>query len=173
MENISLIGFMGTGKSSVGKLLASRLGFSFTDLDAEIEAKCNMTIPEIFDQYGEDYFREKEKETLKELVARKNAVIATGGGAVKDAENLSLLKKSGFVIALTASAEVIYERTARIGERPLLDNATETERKQRIVDMLEERKKFYEQADYAIDTDELSPMQVADDIAKFVKVRRS
>lgn len=173
MENISLIGFMGTGKSSVGKLLASRLGFYFTDLDAEIEAKCNMTILEIFDQYGEDYFREKEKSVLKEVAARKNTVIATGGGAVKDAENLSLLKKSGFVIALTASAEVIYERTARVGERPLLDNATETERKQRIVDMLEERNKFYEQADYAIDTDELSPMQVADDIAKFVKVRRS
>jgi len=173
MENISLIGFMGTGKSSVGKLLASRLGFSFTDLDAEIETKCNMTIPEIFDRYGEEYFREREKEILKDVVSRKNTVIATGGGAVKDAENLSLLKKSGFVIALTANAEVIYERTMREGERPLLDNATETERKQRIVDMLEERKKFYEQADYTIDTGELSPMQVADDIAKFVKVRRS
>lgn len=173
MENISLIGFMGTGKSSVGKLLASRLGFSFTDLDAEIEIKCNMTIPEIFDQYGEEYFREREKEILKDVVSRKNTVIATGGGAVKDAENLSLLKKSGFVIALTANAEVIYERTMREGERPLLDNATETERKQRIIDMLEERKKFYEQSDYTIDTGELSPMQVADDIAKFVKVRRS
>lgn len=172
MENIALIGFMGTGKSSVGKLLATRLGVSFTDLDEEIETKCGMTIPEIFDKYGESYFREMEKAVLKEVSERKNTVISTGGGAVKDAENLKLLKESGFVIALTANADVIFERTIREGERPLLDNLSKTERKNKIINLLKEREKFYEKADYTIDTSDLSPMQVADDIAKFIKVRR-
>ena len=172
MENVALIGFMGTGKSSVGKLLASRLGVIFADLDAEIEAKCNMKIPQIFEKYGEDYFRAREKETVKEFASRKNTVIATGGGVVKDAENLKLLQESGLIIALTANADVIYERTLKEGERPLLDNLSKSKRKQRIKDLMEERKKLYENADYTVDTGELSPMQVVEDILKYIRIRR-
>lgn len=172
MENVILIGFMGTGKSSVGKLLASRLGSAFVDLDTEIETKNNMTIPEMFEKYGESYFREKEKEAVKETANRKNIVIATGGGTVKDEDNLKRLSESGFVIALTANADVIYERTMKEGVRPLLDNLSEESRRQRIENLLEERKELYKNTDYTIDTTELSPMQAVEDILRWLKMRR-
>lgn len=172
MDNVILIGFMGVGKSSVGKLLASRLGAPFVDLDTEIETKNDMKIPEIFEKYGESYFREREKEAIKEVAERKNTVIATGGGAVKDEENRKILGDSGFIIALTASPEVIYERTTTEGDRPLLANLSEDEKRKKIADLMAERKSFYENSDYTVDTEELSPMQVVDDILHWLKMRR-
>ena len=107
-DNVILTGFMGTGKSSLGKMLATRLGRPFVDIDNKIEDEAQLSIPKIFERYGEAHFRELEKSAVKELCEKRGLVIATGGGTVKDEENLRLLKNSGVVICLTTSPEEIY-----------------------------------------------------------------
>ena len=102
MKNVILIGFMGTGKSSCGRVLAHQLGFRFVDLDRAIERRWHITIPEMFSRYGEEYFREKERIMVKEYAGRKHIVLATGGGTVKNAENVALLKTTGAIVCLTA-----------------------------------------------------------------------
>lgn len=167
-ENIVLIGFMGVGKTSLGRLLAARLGRPFVDLDEKIESDAGMTIPEIFERHGESYFRELEKIAVRETAARKNIVIATGGGTVKDAENVRLLKSSGVLICLTTDPKEILRRTERKGERPVLDGGGE-ERLSTIVKLLEERQQFYAQADYQVDTTNWSPLQIMNDICDYLK----
>lgn len=168
-ENLILIGFMGTGKTSLGKLLANRLGRGFVDLDQKIERDAGMTIPKIFELHGEKYFRELEKKAVREVSERKNLVIATGGGTVKDAENVRLLKNSGVIICLTTEPEEIFRRTERRGERPLLDGGGE-ERIETIKKLLAEREIFYSQADYTIDTTDWSPLQIMNDICDHFKI---
>ena len=167
--NIILTGFMGTGKTSLGKLLANRLGRGFVDLDQKIERETKMTITEIFAKHGEEYFRELEKKAVAELSERKNLVIATGGGTVKDPENIRLLKNSGIIICLTTEPEEIFNRTVRQGERPVLDNGGE-QRLDTIKKLLAERQKFYEQSDYTVDTTDWSPLQIMNDICDRFKL---
>ena len=164
-SNLVLTGFMGTGKTSIGKLLAEKLGRCFVDLDQKIEQDTGMTVPQIFEKYGEKYFRELEKNAIKEVAARKNLVIATGGGTVKDEENIRLLKNSGVMVCLTTEPEEIFRRTERRGERPVLDAGDEN-RLNTIKKLLAERQKFYAQADYTVDTTEWSPLQIMNDICK-------
>ena len=170
-ENIILTGFMGVGKTSLGKLLASKLGCAFIDLDEKIEHDTNMTIPQIFEQYGEKYFRELEKIAVRDVSTRRNVVIATGGGTVKDEENLELLKKCGVVICLTTEPEEIFRRTERRGERPVLDGGG-NERLETIKRLLAEREKFYSRADFKIDTTEWSPLQIVNEICEKIKLQR-
>jgi shikimate kinase len=170
-ENIILTGFMGVGKTSLGKLLAQKLGRGFIDLDEKIEHDTNLTIPQIFEKYGEKYFRELEKAAVKEVSTRKNIVIATGGGTVKDEENLQLLKNSGVIICLTTEPEEIFRRTARCGERPVLDGGG-NERLETIKKLLAEREKFYNQADFNIDTTNWSPLQIVNEICEKIKLQR-
>ena len=164
-SNLVLTGFMGTGKTSLGKLLAEKLGRGFVDLDQKIEQDTGMTIPQIFEKYGEKYFRELEKNAVKEVAARKNLVIATGGGTVKDEENIRLLKESGVMVCLTTEPEEIFRRTERRGERPVLD-AGDEDRLNTIKKLLAERQKFYAQADYTVDTTNWSPLQIMNDICR-------
>ncbi len=171
-DNVILTGFMGTGKSSLGKLLATKLGRPFIDIDKKIEDETQMSIPKIFEQYGEAHFRELEKNAVKELSERRGLVIATGGGTIKDEENLTLLKSSGVMICLTTEPEEILNRTARRGERPVLDGGGD-ERLATIKKLLAERKKFYDRADYQVDTTEWSPIQIIDDICKYLRQFRS
>ncbi len=170
-ENIILIGFMGVGKTSLGKLLASKLGRAFVDLDEKIEHDAKMSIPKIFEIYGEKHFRELEKAAVKEVSARRNIVIATGGGTVKDAENLQLLKDSGIIICLTTDPEEIFRRTEKRGERPVLDDGG-NERLETIKKLLAEREEFYSQADCKIDTTDWSPLQIVNKICEKVKMQR-
>lgn len=170
-ENIILIGFMGVGKTSLGKLLASKLGRGFIDLDEKIEHDAGLSIPKIFETYGEKYFRELEKAAVKEVSARRNIVIATGGGTVKDAENLQLLKNSGVIICLTTEPEEIFRRTEKLGERPVLDGGG-NERLETIKKLLAEREQFYQQADCKIDTTEWSPLQIVNRICEKIKLQR-
>ena len=170
-ENIILIGFMGVGKTSLGKLLASKLGRGFVDLDEKIEHDAKMSIPKIFETYGEKYFRELEKAAVKEVSTRRNIVIATGGGTVKDAENLQLLKDSGIIICLTTDPEEIFRRTEKRGERPVLDGGG-NERLETIKKLLAEREQFYAQADCKIDTTEWSPLQIVNKICEKLKLQR-
>ena len=171
-DNVILTGFMGTGKTSLGKLLATRLGRPFIDIDKKIEDEAQLSIPKIFERYGEEHFRELERLAVKELSTRRGLVIATGGGTIKDVENLRLLKSSGVLICLTTEPEEILNRTARRGERPVLDGGGD-ERLETIKRLLAERKKFYDQADYQVDTTEWSPIQIIDDICKYLRQFRS
>ncbi len=119
-NNIVLCGFMGSGKTTVGKAVAEALNFEFVDSDYYVQQKLGRTISEIFAENGEEYFRNAETEALKELATKTNTVIATGGGAVLKAENISLLKSSGLVVFLDVSPETVINRLKNDTTRPLL-----------------------------------------------------
>lgn len=169
MKNVVLIGFMGTGKTSTGRTLAQRLGRSFVDLDRMIEEEAGRSIPEIFASEGEAAFRALEKEAVKRVAARRALVISTGGGTVKDAANVMELKKNGTIVCLTASVEAVLARTAHVGDRPVLDQKDAGDRRRAVADLMEERRDLYAVADYNVDTSELSPLQVVDDIIGYLK----
>ena len=119
-KNIALIGFMGSGKSTVGRLLAESLGAEFTDGDTEIERVAEMTVSEIFEKCGEPHFRKLETETIKRLSAIPNQIFSPGGGAVLNPENVKVLKEHCVVVYLNVSAEEVAERLADDDTRPLL-----------------------------------------------------
>jgi shikimate kinase len=166
MKNIYLVGFMGTGKSTVGKALAKVLNKEFKDLDELIEERENRKIVEIFEQFGEQYFREVETAVVREISERENLVIATGGGVVVNEENFSLLKKSGTLITLVASPEAIYERIKDSIERPLLnvENPLDT-----IKRMLFERAYYYIKSDFIVDTTEREIDDIISEICELIK----
>ncbi|MDD5617827.1 MAG: shikimate kinase [Candidatus Omnitrophica bacterium] len=166
MKNIYIVGFMGTGKTSVGKELARRLERDFSDLDDLIEEKEKMVIAEIFKQKGEPYFRKIEKEAVKKVSSKEDLVVSCGGGAVVDAENLVILKKSGIVICLKADADTIIKRTKASLKRPLLNVENPRER---IEKLLKEREPFYSQSDYVIDTTDINIKQAVDKIIKIIE----
>ena len=161
--NIALIGFMGTGKTAVGKSLAEKLGRSFTELDLLIEQKAGKSVADIFRQDGETAFRELEIEVTGEVARGKNSVIACGGGIILNAINIERLRKSARMVYLTASPSVILKRVAaEEGQRPLLevDNPALV-----VTEMLSFRKPFYERAaDIRIDTSKLEINAVAEQI---------
>ena len=162
-SNIALIGFMGTGKTAVGRLLAEKLGKEFIEVDALIERRAGKAIPEIFEQDGEIAFRELEIEATGEAAEKENAVIACGGGAVLNRINIDRLRKRGVIVHLTASPEAILKRTSSDkDERPLL--AVE-DRASRVKALLEFRKPFYERAaDITVDTSGLEAAGVVERI---------
>ena len=171
MRNVILIGFMGTGKTSTGKMLAQKLGCAFIDMDVKIEEEAGMTIPEIFAKFGEDHFRQLEHDLAVRLGSRRNAVISTGGGVVKDPANMAALKQGGTVICLQADVDTVLERTRCRGTRPVLDKEDNGDRRQAVAKLLAERESLYAQADFAVDTSDLSPLQVVEIIVKTLKTR--
>ena len=162
-----LIGYRGTGKTTVGQLLAHRLGWDFVDADVHLEAKRGKTIKEIFASDGEASFRDSESATLRELSARARCVIATGGGIVLREKNAALLRTSGFVVWLTADASTLAQRiqadpttTAR---RPNLSMGGMAE----IEELLRVREPFYREcADLEIDASGTSPESIVETILK-------
>src|SRR5687767_3940039 len=150
IRNIALCGFMGTGKSSVGRLVAEQLRFAFLDTDTVIEARAGKTIAEIFADQGEEAFREMEHRLVKELAVREQTVIATGGGLIVNPENLASLKQHAYVVCLWASPETIWSRVKTQTHRPLLQEADPLEKIRRL---LTERKPCYKQADVLLSTE--------------------
>lgn len=144
MKNIVLTGFMGTGKTSVGRILAYRLGLEFIDTDEEIEKVTGKTIQDLFSRYGSIRFRSEETLVIKKLSDREGLVIATGGGAVLNPENVAALKKKGVVVLIRSSPEVIRKRVRSGRNRPLLAGACDL--KQRIEDLMAEREEIYRAA---------------------------
>jgi shikimate kinase len=138
--SIFLIGMMGAGKSTVGRLLAEALGFAFIDADRELEARSGVPIPTIFEIEGEAGFRRRESTLLDELTTRPGIVLATGGGAVLDAETRTRLQERGLVIYLRASADEVFRRTRRDKSRPLLQT---DDPRSRIDALLTERDPLY------------------------------
>lgn len=165
-SNIVLIGFMGTGKTAVGKRLAALLEKEFYDSDQEVETVTGMTISQLFNKFGEVRFRSEEYLALQRLAQNKNCVIATGGGAVLNEENINQLAETGVVICLTARPEVIYERVKRRNNRPLLRKG---DLYQSILELLAEREELYRKADYTIDTSELGFQEIIDLILDFLE----
>ncbi len=159
---IFLVGFMGSGKSTVGALLAGRLNRSFIDLDAWIERKENRKISEIFDAEGEEAFRELEGRALETVSRQPWTVVATGGGAVCRPENLRCMLSSGVVIALEVSAAEVIRRTGTNSGRPLIDQSSDP--LATVHDLLSRRSAQYRKAHYRIPTDEGSPQSVVADI---------
>ena len=163
---VILTGFMGTGKSSVGRVLAKLLGCPFVDLDAEIVAEAGKSINEIFTAEGESSFRSMESTCLQRVLGGGMAVIATGGGAVIAESNRRLMHETGYVVNLTASLPVIMARLEGSGDRPLFAGK---DPENRVQALLEERQEFYVAADIRIDTDNKSVEDVAAKILRVLK----
>jgi shikimate kinase len=166
--NIALIGFMGTGKTAVGRALAKRLGKKFIELDLLIEQRAGKSIPEIFQNDGETTFRELEIEATKKVAKDTDAVIACGGGIVLNKINIDRLRESSRIIYLTASPDAILKRTSRRkNERPLIDVPDPA---MRIKELLDFRNPFYERAaDITINTSQLDINAVAEQIIEKLK----
>lgn len=176
MRNVVLIGFMGTGKSEVGLLLARRLGWTFIDTDRRIEARERGTVAQIFARRGEDYFRDVEAKVVAEAASRRDAVIATGGGVVLRPENMTHLRRQGWVVSLTAPVDVLVKRLGDAKARPLLrptpsgtgqgDGVRET-----VVRLLDQRRPLYRDADLLVDVSDAAPDRVVDAIVAFLRAR--
>jgi shikimate kinase len=166
VKNIVLTGFMGTGKTEVGRVLARRLGYVLIDVDEEIEKEQQMKISKIFSRFGEPAFRDIESAMIKKLAQLGRAVISTGGGAVLRQENIDSLRSKGVIVCLTASAETIFDRTKRSNDRPLLKVDDPLGK---IKELLASRQSCYQKADIAIDTEGKTPVQVAEEIIETIK----
>ncbi len=158
---------MAVGKTVAGRRLARRLKRSFMDLDQVIEEREGMKVEKIFNRKGESYFRKLEKQTLKEILARDDQVIATGGGVVLDTGSRSLLNRRSVVICLKARPQTLLRRSGPNSERPLLQGEN---RLQRIQELLAQREGFYDQAHIRIDTENLSVEEVVEMIMKELPV---
>ena len=160
-HNVVLIGFMGTGKTAVGRALAARLGLAFVDTDAVVEERAGRPVARIFAEDGEERFRRLESEAVASAGDREGAVIATGGGVVLRPENMARLRRRGMVVALRAAPEAIVARVGAGADRPLLGDHPE----ERVRRLLEERGPLYQDADLVVDTSNLS----ADEIARCIE----
>lgn len=165
-STIILVGPMGAGKSTIGRLLAGILNVPFKDSDRVIEERSGADIPWIFDVEGEAGFRDRETAVLQELVKEDDLVLATGGGIVLREENRRCLQSGGQVVYLTASVELLWERTSRDKKRPLLQVE---DPRQKIIELINLRDPLYrEVADIVVNTDRRGPKAVAQDIARLI-----
>ncbi len=164
-----LIGFMGAGKSSVGRVVARLLGAEFVDLDARIESAAGRSVREIFASRGEGVFRDMEKKAIREAVSVPGRVIAAGGGAFLDPANRVLLKGYAPVVFLDVSPETVIARLSRDASRPLLQGG---DREAKVRELLALRRPSYEEADFAVDTDGLTVAQVARRVIDLVGKRK-
>lgn len=166
LHPVFLVGPMGAGKSTIGRMLAQRLSAAFLDTDQVIESRTGADIPWIFDVEGEAGFRDRETNVLKDLTHAEDAIIATGGGIVVRAENRELLKSSGTVVYLTASIEQLVNRTYKDKKRPLLQV---DDPRSKIVELFNTRDPLYRDvADYVLVTDGRSPKFVVQNIHDYL-----
>ncbi|HEY2328742.1 MAG TPA: shikimate kinase [Verrucomicrobiae bacterium] len=169
LVNLALIGFMGTGKTSVGRVVAEHMHFEFLDTDEIIQSRTNCSIADIFQKDGEPAFRALERQVVGELAAREKTVIATGGGLPTNPENLAALKTHALVVCLWSSPEKIWERVRYQSHRPLLHDA---DPQKKIRELLAAREPFYKQADVLINTELRSAREVAQQIELQFKLAR-
>ena len=162
--NLILCGMMGCGKSTVGGCLAKLTSREYVDTDAVIVEKYGR-IADIFERFGEGYFRDLETETVKTLTKKQALIIATGGGLILKQENVDLLKDGGKIVFLRAKIDTLFKRLQSDKERPLLQDAEDL--RKRLEKLLSERTKRYEEAaDLIVDVDDKSPEEIAGEIVK-------
>ena len=167
MNNIVLVGFMGTGKTTAGQLLAARLGWKFIDVDRAIETKCGMCVGNIFSTHGETFFREQESVLIEQLCSCDQVVIATGGGAVLSDINVQNMQQCGIIVTLEASADIVLQRVANDPTpRPLL---AAPDRQAAVQQLMQGRADRYKIAALYIDTSAITPDAVVDQIIDFVR----
>lgn len=160
--NVVLIGFMGAGKTTISEYLSTMFAMDVVEMDQVIAEREGMSIPDIFATYGEEYFRNRETELLKEMQLRKRAVISCGGGAALREENVAEMKKNGRVVLLTAKPQTIYERVKDSTDRPVLNGNNNVEF---ITDLMEKRREKYEKAaDIVIYTDNKTVLQICEEL---------
>lgn len=161
-KTIVLVGLMGAGKTSIGKRLAKNLNLEFRDSDAVIEEKMGCSIAEIFEAFGEPYFRKVEKDTIEQLLtSEKPHILATGGGAFVNPETRALIKEKGLSIWLRAELDVLVDRVSRTDHRPLLEQGNKKEILERLI---EARYPAYSEADLVVDSDSGPHYKVVEEI---------
>lgn len=148
---------MGTGKTTIGRELAKVMGRKFLDVDLELERRLGMTVNEIFDTHGEEFFRQREKELAVEIAGLTNRVIATGGGTIMDPDTYQLFHQNGMLICLYTRQEDLVGRLERTDKRPMLRGVV----KDNVERLMEERKRVYDQVKIRINTTHLTPMTAA------------
>lgn len=168
---IFLTGFMGSGKSTIGPILANALGYEYIDVDALIEKRANKSIVDIFKTEGEQAFRSLEKSTLKDLIDLNNCVISLGGGTIANEDNCKLVNENGILVYLKLSPEEIMKRIADKEDRPMLKDENGNllppqKLKERIIQLLDAREQFYVRADIIVPTDNLRVGTTVDEIIK-------
>lgn len=173
-NKVYLTGFMASGKSTIGPILANTLGWNFFDLDRLVEKSAGKSIRNIFDQNGEEYFRKLETETLKKTSELENYIIALGGGTIANELNLEIIKSSGFLIYLESSPEETYKRLRFKRDRPALlfdgeDEPNKTEFLEKINFLFKQRVKYYNQADIKLNTDNCHVGKTVDKLCSIIK----
>jgi shikimate kinase len=166
-DNLLLVGFMGAGKSSVGRILARRLGRCFVETDEMIVAREGRSIPEIFARHGEAYFRAAEEKVLGLLALKQDEVIATGGGLPCREGRMEALRALGTVVWLSGDFDMLYARALRAGERPMLVGRSRAE----VEALYRSREPFYGRADIVVDTADAAPDQVAGRVLDALRAR--
>jgi shikimate kinase len=163
---------MGAGKSTIGPILANTLGWDYFDLDKVIEERTGKKIKQIFEENGEKFFRDTEKNVLTELSKGENLIISLGGGTIANPSNLKILKFSGEIVYLKVSPEEIFKRVAYKKDRPLLNTGEQKASRELLMEKIyrlyNERIRFYEQADIIVDTDNSSVGQTVDEISRLI-----
>lgn len=164
--NIVLVGFMGTGKSTVGRVIAQKLGFHFIDTDDVIEQTSKAKISDIFAEHGEVYFRDLESQAVESVALMKNQVVATGGGVVLRSSNIDLLRTGGPIFCLNATPKAIWDRVRSSRSRPLLRGPNPLKK---IETLLDKRAPYYALADHQIETTGVSIDRVANEIISYIE----
>ena len=168
-KKIVLIGMMGSGKSTIGKILSKTLKLNFIDTDILIEKKCGYKIKRIFDKYGEKYFRDKEEKIVSNiLLNKKTCILALGGGAFLNKKLQKIILKKTTSIWLDATLELIYKRCKDSNKRPLLNQNNNKELKKIIKNLLKIRNPIYSKADFVVKTNK-KPLEVCDKILDYIK----
>ena len=171
---VYLTGFMASGKSTIGPILANTLGWNFLDLDKLVEEAAGKSVRTIFEENGEDYFRELETRTLRNTCELENYIIALGGGTIANQINLEIIKSSGFLIYLESSPEETYRRLRFKRDRPaLLFDGVEEPTKEEFIDkinsLLRKRIAYYNQADLKVNTDNCRVGKTVDKLSHIIK----
>lgn len=168
-SNISLIGFMGSGKTTVGRILAIRLEFLFIDIDRVVELESGRKIIDIFNEYGEDYFRKLETAVINKLYRNKKCVFACGGGAVIKKENMKIIRVNSLVVYLSISPANAVKRLENVKNRPLIEVE---DREETIREMIAKREKLYRKyAHITIDNDNITPEKSSEKILSLISSR--